>query len=415
MFKLALRHLLAKKAQTALILLGVTFGVIALTTVTGFFLGIQAHMVGELINNDGHLKITNKEIFVDGEDLKTFLYGTEPTTTFWTNEPTSKNTNNFITNPNGWFEILNSDLSVVAYSPLLSVTANITLAKSSVSASLIGNIPQRHRQVTTIGSFMKRGNFADLSTGGNKIIVGEGLVKKLGASLMQTIFVSYGSGPATPFKITGIFKTGNENYDNNRAYAYLTDVQQVAKMHNQVNEISVKFTDYKLSKSIAQNWSGLGLDKVRSWDQLNVNLLSVFNIQDALRYFVVTVVLIVAAFGVYNVLQMAVNQKKKEIAILRSMGFEERDVLKLFLIQGLIVGVLGGTIGIILGFLLASGVQVAMSKAGAFGGAVKISFDLIIYIASFSIAVLTAAVASLLPARAASRLTPIQIIRMGTE
>ncbi len=124
-------------------------------------------------------------------------------------------------------------------------------------------------------------------------------------------------------------------------------------------------------------------------------------------------ILVVAGFGIYNILTMAVNQKRREIAILRSMGFEPKDIIQLFLTQGLILGSTGSTVGLGLGYLFCRIMeQIPVSSQRLMGGGkMLVSFDPLIYVKAFILGFLAAIVASLLPARSAGKLEPIEIIR----
>ena len=113
---------------------------------------------------------------------------------------------------------------------------------------------------------------------------------------------------------------------------------------------------------------------------------------------------------------MAVNQKKKEIAILRSLGFQAHNVLMLFFSQGVIIGFTGGISGLLLGYIACLYIQtIPFNGTGSQTNMMHISFTPQIYINAFLLALLASIIASVLPARAASKLTPIDIIRSGTE
>ena len=124
------------------------------------------------------------------------------------------------------------------------------------------------------------------------------------------------------------------------------------------------------------------------------------------------VILIVAGFGIYNILSMAVNHKRREIAILRSMGYEASDITRLFLIQGLILGALGGAVGCLLGYGLCEVMaRIPIAERGLGGNRMIIVFFPGIYVRGFLLAFMSASLASFLPARAAGKLSPIEIIR----
>jgi len=145
--------------------------------------------------------------------------------------------------------------------------------------------------------------------------------------------------------------------------------------------------------------------------------MNVFSMQDIVRNSMTISILIVAAFGIYNILSLAVSHKKKEIAILRSMGFEPKDISQLFLTQGLVLGGFGGLVGMVLGFIICLYMSTLdVSKTGGISGdGLFISFTPSIYTKGFLLAMISAIVASYLPARAAGKLEPIDILRSESE
>jgi lipoprotein-releasing system permease protein len=157
----------------------------------------------------------------------------------------------------------------------------------------------------------------------------------------------------------------------------------------------------------------MGQEKVESWDQANEGIMSVFKTQDIVRILMTFSILIVAGFGIYNILSLAVNHKRREIAILRSIGFEPWDIHKLFLLQGTLLGLAGGLLGVLLGWLAClamSWIEVSPDR-GLGSGYMIISFEMMIYVKGFLLAVISASLASYFPARFAGGLEPIDIIR----
>ena len=140
--------------------------------------------------------------------------------------------------------------------------------------------------------------------------------------------------------------------------------------------------------------------------------MEMIKVQDFTRFFITISVLIVAAFGIYNVLSIMINQKKKEIAILRAIGFPPLKIFKLFLYQGLTLGISGGILGMILGYLLCrwfGSVDFNFEIGGS--NHLLISYDYWIYITAFVAANISAMIASMIPAYLASKFTPIEILR----
>jgi lipoprotein-releasing system permease protein len=136
-----------------------------------------------------------------------------------------------------------------------------------------------------------------------------------------------------------------------------------------------------------------------------------------MRYVVSTAILIVAGFGIYNVLTIMISQKQQEIAILRSIGYNSFEITELFLLQGLMLGIAGGLAGIISGFLISAflGSLQIYPKDFIRGGQIPIAYEFSIYYTAFLLAFFSSIVASILPARQAGKLTPIEIIRKGSQ
>lgn len=201
-----------------------------------------------------------------------------------------------------------------------------------------------------------------------------------------------------------------------QAFASIADVQRLNLTLNQVNEIGVRLKDYKNSDAMARTWAATSPERVESWGDQNANILSVFAIQTALRFSMIATVLIVAGFGIYNILNMTVSQKRQDIAILRALGYDAFDVIMLFFSQGIIVGLIGGAFGLLSGYGLCRYLQtvsfMVASPANPLGH-LMISLSFGIFAQAGLMALVSAGIASILPAYSASRLTPIEIIRVG--
>jgi lipoprotein-releasing system permease protein len=179
-----------------------------------------------------------------------------------------------------------------------------------------------------------------------------------------------------------------------------------------VSEIAVALFDIERAAEKAKQWKFLGVDKVEDWQEANKVFMEMIKVQDFTRYFITTAVLIVAAFGIYNVLTIMINQKRKEIAILRALGYGPSRILNLILYQGIMLGLSGGITGILLGYLLCLWIR-SIDFGFEIGGSnhLLIDFSPSTYVVAFISAGVASVVASFPPAWGASRMTPIDIIR----
>lgn len=418
MIALAFRYLLARRKQTVLTLLGIFFGAAAYVSISGFLLGFRVYLVEQLVNNNAHIHIQAREDFLTERSLDRAFYGDRYQHVFWIVPPSGTKDTAVVEHPQSWYQRLRADRRVDAFTPQLTANALFSNGPATASATLIGTDPERQVQVTTIGEYVVEGEWGDLAAGGNRLIIGDQLRKKLGVNLLQNVMVSVANGAPTPYKVVAIFRTGNVLSDTN-AYGVLSDVQKVTRRPNEVSEIAVRLHDYREAAAIAASWSPMSSEKIESWDQQNANLLSVFKIQDAVRFLTTGAILIVAGFGIYNVLNMTVMQKRRDIAILQSMGYSPGEVTWLFFAQGMLLAVSGASLGLLFGYLFSRFLETIPFKGGGpmDTGAdhLLVSFDPAIYVQAAILALLASSIASVLPARAAGRLTPIEIIRAGAE
>ena len=412
MFFLALRHLLSKKKQTSLTLLGIILGTAAYISISGMMLGFQTFIVDQLVNNDSHIRINAREELLTKDILNTSLFD-KGTLVNWVKPPTGRKDSPYILAPSTWLDRLAKDERVTAASPQLIVQGIANYAKTTTGVSIVGSDVEKQKGVSNIEHYMLSGKFSDIGTGGNRIAVGEGLLNKMGASKGETIFLSVGKGLPEPFRIVSVFNLGVKAFDEGRIFAALNDVQKLNNTPSRISDIAIRLTDVTQAASVASTYNLISQEKVLSWDQSNEGIMSVFVTQDIIRNVMTLSILVVAGFGIYNILSLAVTHKRREIAILRSMGFEPMDIIKLFLIQGITLGFVGGLIGLLIGFsasYIMSNIEVSADR-GLGGNRMIISFDYLIYLRGFVLAVLSSSFASFFPARSAGSLEPIEIIR----
>lgn len=412
MFFLALRHLLSRKKQTTLTLIGILLGTAAYISITAMMMGFQTFLVDQLVNNDSHIRIKAREVVLTAESLNSSFFDVG-TFVHWIRPPSGRKDDAYILAPATWLERLENDEKVAGASPQLVVQGLVTYGKVAMGVSLVGSEPERQKRVSNIESAMVLGKFSDIGTGGNRIAVGDEFLKKIGATRGETIFITVGRERAQPFRITSVFHIGIKTLDETRIFGALGDIQKLNQTPSRVSDIAIRLVDVTRASEVAANYDLIGQENVQSWEQSNEGILSVFKTQDIVRNTMTISILIVAGFGIYNILSLAVTHKRREIAILRSMGFEPTDITNLFLIQGIILGLIGGALGGALGFLashIMASIEISANR-GLGGNHMLILFDPMIYAKAFGLALLSACFASYFPARSAGKLEPIEIIR----
>ncbi len=416
MIFLSIRYLLAKKKQTLFTLFGILLGTAAFITISGFMLGFRGYLIEQLIDNNPHIYIQAREDFLTPHGLDTAFYHHQYDRIFWDIAPAGRKDSAMIEKPQDWISRLRADQRVQAYSAELTAPVVFSYGKSTFASTITGCNTVAQAKVTTIGKYVTQGNFDSIGSGGNRIAIGEELRKKMGVTLGQDIQVSLADEPSTSFRVMAIFETGSKQTDET-AYASLEDTQRVNHTPHQINLIAVRLVDYTQARWMARNWDHLFPELTESWDQRNTNIFSIFKIQDGVRFLSIGVTLIVAGFGIYNVLNMTVMQKKKDIAILKAFGYSTSDIIRIFFFQGLILGIVGSMVGAVLGYGISRYLETIQltvtSSTGVKMDHFMISLSLDIYVKAILCGLVASIVASVLPARTAGKMTPIQIIREG--
>jgi len=273
----------------------------------------------------------------------------------------------------------------------------------------------RERRVGNIEKDLTAGRLEDLRATANGIILGIGLAERLGAGMGDTISAVAPSGNALSFKVVGIVATGITAIDNGEAYMLLKLAQVLQNRPNVINAIRIRLDDVTEAERLARRIEAAYGWRTESWEEANRNVLSLFVIQNAIMYSVVGAILLVAASGIYSIISTVVHEKARDIAILKSLGFTEGDILRIFTIEGVIVGAAGALLGALVGEGLIFGLaQVRFEQAEGVirgSGGFILARELWPYVAAGLFAVTAAAVAALIPARRAASLNPVEIVR----
>ncbi|TGK06725.1 ABC transporter permease [Leptospira semungkisensis] len=413
MFFIALRQMSARKKQTLLTLLGIVLGATAYIVISGILLGLREYLIDQLVNNDAHIRISSQVKIIGEKDLDTILFRSKEIP-FWSVPPSGRRDSEEIENQAGWQKKVSSDPEVEASSSQLQIKVIYRKGKIAEAGRIIGVKPDAQSKVARIKENIIQGDFSEIRESGNKLVIGEGLRLLLGARISDTVYISTGKSDPIPFKIVAAFQMGNKAVDDGSAYANLADVQNLNQTPNRISDIVVRLKELSRATPKAREWGREGDVKVQSWEDVNATFISLFKMQDAIRYALVGTILLVAGFGIYNILNIVIGQKRREIAILRSIGYEPVDILKIFLIQGLLLGVAGGVFGMLLGYLICRRLEhVSFSNPlmQTKSGMMMVSFEAPIYLQAFLLAFIATLIASIFPARSASKLSPIEIIR----
>ena len=300
--------------------------------------------------------------------------------------------------------------------PVLTGSAVLGFAGREQGVSLSGVVPEKMKRVSTIEEKMIAGSLDALAADPNGVIVGKGLVDKFMLHLGGTLSIVAGDGQSHPLRVVGIFRTGNASYDEGQAYVLLKRAQSLLQREDRINRVIIELDDPYAAGDVAKTVEAASGYKSVSWIEASEDLLSLLLVRNIIMYSVVSAILIVASFGIYNTISTIVMEKTRDIAIMKSMGFHARDVRRIFLLEGLIVGLIGSALGLLCG----NGLMHVLARVELRPPGVVDLVHLPIwwgpeqYALAAAFALVSCLAASYLPARRAGRVHPVDILRGAT-
>jgi len=408
---IALKHLLARKRQSFVSLMGIILGVAFFLAISSIMQGSEQDFIKRLVDNTPHISISDE-------------YRTpriQPAEKFYPDSMVSVSNVKPLTETRGirgYEKILSNLRSIdgLLASPVLVGQGIISYAGQEKSLTFNGMIPEEIDNVSTIRKYVISGSIDDLYGNPDGIIIGNNLAKELSLNINNTITVVSPSGDVKRFKIIGIFRTGRGDYDTSQTFANLKSVQTLLNRPNRVNSIIIKLENSGDALNLAKDIEKQIRYKTESWQEKSEDIMNALLVRNIIMYSVVSAVLIVAAFGIYNVISTVVMEKHRDIAIMKSIGFQSEDIRSIFLIQGFLLGIAGNTIGIPLGTALIFGMsQVKLKPPGGsdiINLPVSWGFEQFLIAAIF--AMCAAILAAYLPARKGSKLMPVDVLRGGS-
>lgn len=406
--KVAFSHLTSRVKQSIVAVLSVTFGISMYIFMNGFMTGVNDIQADMAFSTLAHIHVYN-----DLPEDRTDLLTDEQTPTQLVNlrHPKVIQYTDGIRNVEKEIDLLGQFDEVVGMTSQVNLNVFFRNGATQISGALTGVNAAREDELFETANSMKVGNWLDLDNRSDGIILGVGLAKKLSLGMDDNVILKTGDGITRNFKIIGLIETSLVSIDNSKAYVRINSARQlVSKNQSYATDIQINLKDYENARAIAAQMRTYTAFKVESWNEANGQLEAGNDLRNYLAVAVSLTILLVAGFGIYNIMNMTVNEKIREIAILKAMGFEGRDIVEIFLTQSLIIGLIGGMVGVAVGGLI-SGVinHIPFEIAGL--DTLPMAFRKSDYLSAFGFGLLTTFVAGYLPARKASLVDPVDIIR----
>lgn len=403
-------HLFSKPKQTIIAMLGVTFGIGMFIALVGLMTGLNDFTEEVTMTSSPDIHLYNDIT----ESRKSILEEENPGGINIVHHQKPRVESPKIRNVNKIVELIREDNRVLGAAPTLSSQVFYNYGPIQLNGAILGVEILEENKLFGLSAKMKEGKIEDLLTNYDGVIMGSGLAKKLNVKRGGRVVITTPQGYTMTLKIVGIFQMGIGVVDNIRSYANISRVQTILQRdQSYITDVNIKLRDRQQAKRVASEFQGKFEHRAEDWETANATFLTGVIIRNIITYAVSFTLLIVAGFGIYNILNMTIYNKMKDIAILKAMGFAGGDVRQIFMIQSLFIGFAGGIAGLLIGY----GLSVLISKAPFDGGDVvsldhfPVSFDPRFYLIGIVFGVATTAVAGYMPSRKASKIDPIEILR----
>ena len=330
-------------------------------------------------------------------------------------------------------EISKKDSRVLGAAPYVQ-TETLLQGSRRQGALIRGVLPGMEPAVSNLGEKMKQGSLNDLQPGKYRIILGKELAQMLGVGVGDSVNVFVSEATVTPigpiprarrFEVSGIFEVGAQEYDFGLAVIHLQDAQRLMRMGDGVTGVRLKLNDiwdaWNVARSLANRMDGMY--RVRDWTRDHENFFRSLKMEKTIMFVLLSLVIAIAAFNLVSSLVMLVQDKQADIAILRTLGLSPGAVMRVFMVQGTVIGIVGVSLGVIGGILLSQNLSIIVKFVEGLTGSELMPAD-VYYISGVPtaietpdvvlvalIALLMCLLATIYPAWRAARTDPASALR----
>lgn len=404
--------LFARWKQTLVAAIGVTFSITMFIGLLSFMSGLNDLLDGLIINRTAHIRLYNEikpselqpvNLSEKFKDYHNFISSVKP-----------KNERPEIQNSGAIMQFLASDERVIGLAPKITTQVFYNVGTIDLAGAINGIDVEAENKLFSFQDYVTQGNYIDLQNTPNSIILGKGLSEKMLASIGDVIQITTVNGERIPLKVVGYFQSGLQDIDNTQSYASITTAQKIlGESNSYITDIQIKLKNILLAPEIAQEYQKLFDLEAIDIQAANSQFETGSSIRTLISYSVGITLLIVAGFGIYNILNMMIYEKMDSIAILKATGFSGKDVNRIFIVIALSIGIFGGILGLLFGFGLSAIIdQIPFNTASL--PTIKtypINYNPRFYIIGAVFSLVTTYLAGYFPSSKASKVDPVVIIR----
>jgi lipoprotein-releasing system permease protein len=353
LFEIALSLLLARWKQTLVAAIGVTFSITLFVTLLSFMTGLNVMLDSLVINRTPHIRLYR--------DIKPSK--NQPVDQIYKN----KNQYNFVSsikpkkhllelfNSGSIIHSLKKDSRVLGVAPKVTAQIFYRVGALQLGGVINGIDPEEENRLFLFESYVTNGQYFDLKNVPNSIILGKGAADKILANIGDVIQITTGQGETVSLKVVGYFQSGLQDLDNVQSYASIETTQKIlGEGKNYITDIQIKLHQIEDAPVLAKEYERLYETDAIDIQQANSQFETGSSVRKIISYAVGITLLIVAEFGIYNILNMMIYEKMDSIAIMKATGFSGKDVQFIFISIALGIGIFGGLFGLIFGYGLSA-------------------------------------------------------------
>lgn len=411
-YRLGIKLLLARWKQTMVAAAGVAFSITMFIALLGFMNGLNDLLDGIVLNRVPHVRLF-KEIKID-YDQPINMTGEFATSHNFVHSIKPTNSREDIYNSQGILNALRKDQRVSGVTPRVTAQVFFNAGTTNLSGFVTGIDPESESRLFHFSDYVTQGSAADIRIVPNSIILGEGLAGRLLASIGDVVQVTTSEGEYVSLKVVGFFETGLLGFDKAHSYASVSTTQKIlGKGNNYITEIQIKLKDIDAAPVLAREYAELFETEAEDIQTANAEFETGSSVRSLISYAVGITLLIVAGFGIYNILNMMIYEKMDSIAILKATGFSGLDVNRIFLFIALTIGMSGGLLGLLFGFLVSLFIDQIPFETATLPSVTTypVNYNTVYYLIAFAFSLACTYMAGFFPATKASHIDPVIIIR----
>jgi lipoprotein-releasing system permease protein len=402
--------LLARWKQTLVAAIGVTFSITMFVTLLGFMNGLNDLLDGLIMNRTAHIRLYH-DINVSKQQPIDLL---QPQSQNFVHSLKPKNQRLEIYNSGQIMQAIQHDPRVLGVAPKINAQVFYNVGTIDLTGVINGIDPDEENRLFMFNDYVTKGNYLDLKNIPSSIILGKGVADKMAANIGDVIQVTTSKGERMQLKVVGIFQSGLQDLDKVQSYCSISTTQKMLGVsNNYITDIQVKLKNILDAPAMAIEYQKTYETDAIDIQQANSQFETGSSVRTIISYAVGVTLLVVAGFGIYNILNMMIYEKMDSIAIMKAIGFSGRDVNMIFIFIALSIGVFGGMLGLLTGYGLSNIIDNIPFNTESLPTikTYPINYNPTFYVIGAVFSIVTTYLAGYFPSRKASKIDPVIIIR----